>query len=164
MFSYSLMSNSLPPRGLQHASLPCTSPSPGACSNSHPFQSMMPSNLLIFCHSLLLLPSPSPPALNLAQHQGLFQDNDILKYKYTYVYIYICVCVCMYLSGWGMVNPSVACILIKKLEWHKTDWLFLTLVFLQDLVGLIFPTDSLSPPAQVVSSHLWVFWIHQFKA
>ena len=30
------MSNSLQPRGLQHASLPCPSPIPGACSNSCP--------------------------------------------------------------------------------------------------------------------------------
>lgn len=48
----------------------------------------------------------------------------------------------------------MTCILIKKLELHKTDQLFLILVFLQDLDGLIFPTDSLSPPAQIVSSHL----------
>ena len=35
-FSCSVMSNSLWPRGLQHARLPCPSPSPGACSNSCP--------------------------------------------------------------------------------------------------------------------------------
>ena len=35
-FSRSVMSNSLPPHGLQHASLPCPSPTPGACSNSCP--------------------------------------------------------------------------------------------------------------------------------
>ena len=32
--SCSVMSNSLQPRGLQHARLPCPSPSPRACSNS----------------------------------------------------------------------------------------------------------------------------------
>ena len=36
LFSGSLMSNSLWPHGLQHARLPCPSPSPGACSNSCP--------------------------------------------------------------------------------------------------------------------------------
>ena len=41
----------LQPHGLQHARLPCPSLSPGACSNS----SVMPSNHLILCHSLLLL-------------------------------------------------------------------------------------------------------------
>ena len=34
LFSHSVMSDSLPPHELQHARLPCPSPSPGACSNS----------------------------------------------------------------------------------------------------------------------------------
>ena len=33
-FSYSVMSDSLRPHGLQHARLPCPSPTPGACSDS----------------------------------------------------------------------------------------------------------------------------------
>ena len=41
-------------QGLQHARLPCPSPSPGACSNSCA-ESMMPSNHLILCHLLLFL-------------------------------------------------------------------------------------------------------------
>ena len=36
LFSRSVVSNSLRPCGLQHARLPCASPSPGACSNSCP--------------------------------------------------------------------------------------------------------------------------------
>ena len=36
LFSCSVTSNSLWPHGLQHARLPCPSPSPGACSNSCP--------------------------------------------------------------------------------------------------------------------------------
>ena len=35
-FSHSVMSNSLRPHGLQHARLPCPSPTFGACSNSCP--------------------------------------------------------------------------------------------------------------------------------
>ena len=35
-FSHSVMSNSLQPRGLQHARILCPSPSPGICSNSCP--------------------------------------------------------------------------------------------------------------------------------
>ena len=35
-FSCSVMSDSLQPHGLQHARLPCPSPTPRACSNSHP--------------------------------------------------------------------------------------------------------------------------------
>ena len=36
LFSRSAVSNSLPPHGLQHTRPPCPSPSPEACSNSHP--------------------------------------------------------------------------------------------------------------------------------
>ena len=35
-FSHSVMSDSLRPHGLQYARLHCSSPTPGACSNSHP--------------------------------------------------------------------------------------------------------------------------------
>ena len=35
-FSHSVMSNSLWPHGLQHTRLPCSSPTPGAYSNSWP--------------------------------------------------------------------------------------------------------------------------------
>ena len=61
LLSCSAVSNSLQPHGLQHPRLPCPSPSPGACSNScHPNSSVMPSNHLILCCPLLLLPSVSP--------------------------------------------------------------------------------------------------------
>ena len=60
------MSNSLQPHGLQHSRPPYPSPAPGACSNS------CPSNR--WCHPTIHpLSSPSPPALNLSQHQDLFQ-------------------------------------------------------------------------------------------
>ena len=65
-FSCSVMSDSLRPHGLQHAKLPCPSPTPGAYSNSCPLSQ--------WCHptSHPLL-SPSPPAFNISQHQALFQ-------------------------------------------------------------------------------------------
>ena len=53
------MSNSSQPHGLQHTRLPCPSPSPGACSNSS-IESVMPSNHLILCCSLFLLPPIFP--------------------------------------------------------------------------------------------------------
>ena len=68
-FSCLVVSNTLQPHGLQHARLPCPSPTPGACSNScpstiHPlFQwhpPVMPSNHLTLCHPLFLLPSILP--------------------------------------------------------------------------------------------------------
>ena len=53
------------PPGLKHARLPYPSPSPGVCSNWCPLSWWsQPSHPLS---------SPSPPAFNLSQHQGLFQ-------------------------------------------------------------------------------------------
>ena len=61
LFSRSVVSHSLWPHGLQHARPPCPSPTSGACSNSCPLiESVMPSNHLILCHPLLLLPSIFP--------------------------------------------------------------------------------------------------------
>ena len=54
------MSDSLQPQGLQHARLLCPPLSPKVCSNSGPFESVMPSNNLILCHPLLFLPSIFP--------------------------------------------------------------------------------------------------------
>ena len=47
-FSHSVVSDSLPPHGLQHARLPCPSPSPGAFPVMS-IELVMPSNNLILC-------------------------------------------------------------------------------------------------------------------
>ena len=66
---YCLVSQSCPTlksQELLHDRLPCPSPSPWACSNS--------CQLRQWCHPTIHpLLSPSPPAFNLSQHQGLFQ-------------------------------------------------------------------------------------------
>ena len=78
-FSRSVVSNSLWPHGLQHARPPCPSPTPRVYSNSCPLswsslsitnsqsllklmstESVMPTNHLILCRPLLLLPSIFP--------------------------------------------------------------------------------------------------------
>jgi len=65
-FSCSVMPNSLWPHGLQHARLPCPSPSPRVYSNSGP--------LTWWCHLIISsLSSPSSPAFSLSQHQGLLK-------------------------------------------------------------------------------------------
>ena len=56
-FSCSVMSNSLRPHGLQHVRTPCPSPTPRVYSKLISIESVMPSNHLILCHSLILLPS-----------------------------------------------------------------------------------------------------------
>ena len=55
-FSRSVVSNSLRPHEPQHARPPCPSPTPGVDS----IELVMPSNHLILCCSLLLLPSIFP--------------------------------------------------------------------------------------------------------
>ena len=61
LFSRSLLSDPLPPWGLQHARLPCPSPSPGACSNSCPLSwwchPSISSSVLSFSSCLQSLPA-----------------------------------------------------------------------------------------------------------
>ena len=59
-FSLSFVSDYLKPHELQHARPPCPSPTPGVYSNSCPSSWVMPSNHLILCRPLLLLPSIFP--------------------------------------------------------------------------------------------------------
>ena len=46
LFSRSVVSDSLRPHGLQHARFPYSSPSSGACSNSHPLSQWCPPTIL----------------------------------------------------------------------------------------------------------------------
>ena len=55
LFSHSVMSNSLPPHGLQHARLPCPSLSPRVCPNSH--------SLSWWCHLILFHPFLLKPSI-----------------------------------------------------------------------------------------------------
>ena len=59
-FSHSVMSDSLRPHGLQHARPPCPSPTSQSPPKLTSIESVMPSNHLILCRPLLLLPSMFP--------------------------------------------------------------------------------------------------------
>ena len=61
-FSRSVMSNSLQPHGPQHARPPCPSLTPRVGDAIQPFHP---------------LSSRSPPALNLSQHEGLFNESAL---------------------------------------------------------------------------------------
>ena len=65
-FSRSVVSDSLRPHEPQHTRPPCPSPTPGVHPNPchRVGDAIQPSQPLL---------SPSPPALNLSQHQGLFK-------------------------------------------------------------------------------------------
>ena len=66
-FSHSVVSDSLWTHESHHARPPCPSPTHRVHPNSCPLSQ--------WCHPTISLPllSPSPPALNLSQHQGLFK-------------------------------------------------------------------------------------------
>ena len=74
-FSCSVVSDSLRPHGLQHATPPCPSPTPGVYSNSCPFELVMPSNHLILCRPLLLPPSIFPSI-------RVFSNESVLPFKW----------------------------------------------------------------------------------
>ena len=71
LFSHSVVSDSLQPHGLQHARLPCPSPTPRVCS----IESVMPSNCLILCRHLLLLPSIFPSI-------RVFSNESVLRIRW----------------------------------------------------------------------------------
>ena len=58
------MSNFLRPHESQHTRPPCPSPTPGVLLKLMPIESVMPSNHLILCRPLLLLP-PIPPSIRI---------------------------------------------------------------------------------------------------
>ena len=74
-FSHSVMSKSLRPHGLQHARFPCPSPTSRAYSKLMAIKLVMPSNQLIFCHPLLLLPSIFPSI-------RVFSNESVLRIRW----------------------------------------------------------------------------------
>ena len=60
LLSWSVVSDFLHPHGLQDTGFPCSLLSPEVCSTSCSLSHSMPSNHLILCHPLLLLPSIFP--------------------------------------------------------------------------------------------------------
>ena len=76
-FSCSVVSNSLRPHGLQHARLPCPSPTTGACSNSCPSSR--------WCHPTISSSvNPFASSLHSFPTSGLFQclssSHQVVKY------------------------------------------------------------------------------------
>ena len=94
LFSCSVMSDSLRPRGLQHARLPCPSPSPRVCSNS--------------CDKSTLL---SPDSLTGVGH-GDNTNKINLLYFYTKSFTDK-IMVILYICSWGLFL-----VVIKYLQLH----------------------------------------------
>ena len=71
-FHCTVVSNSLQSHGLQHARLPCPSPTLRAYSNSRPsWTDIMPSNHLILCHPLLLLLPSIFPSIRVISNESV---------------------------------------------------------------------------------------------
>ena len=67
---HSVMSDSLRPHEPQHAGPPCPSPTPGVHPKPMSIESVMPSNHLILCWPLLLLP-PIPPSIRVFSNESI---------------------------------------------------------------------------------------------
>ena len=74
LFSHSAVSDSLWPHGLQHARLPCPSPSPRACSNSRPLSQWchptISSSVIPFSSCLQSFPASGSFPMNLLFSSG----------------------------------------------------------------------------------------------
>ena len=95
-FSCSVLSDSFQPNRLQHARLPCPSPTPGAYSNSCP-SSQWCHRTLILCRPLLLLPSIFPSIRD-------FSNESVLRMRWPkyWIFSYIIMTVTVFLTLiWG---------------------------------------------------------------
>ena len=101
-FSPWVMYDSLLPHRQKHARLPCPSATAGTHSNSSPSSQ--------WCHPTISYSvSPSPPAFNLSQNQGLFQ--------------------------WVSSSHQMAKILELQLQHQSFQWIFRTDFFYDWLIG-----------------------------
>jgi len=94
-FSRSAVSDSLRPHELQHAGLPCPSPSPRACSNSCPLNQG--------CHPTI--------SSSVVPFSSCFQSFPASGLSVC-VYVSLSLCVCVSLTVWvsdsGCVSPSAS--------------------------------------------------------
>ena len=86
-FSHSVVSDSLRPHGLQHARLPCPSPTPRVCSDScSSSRSVMPSNHLILCHPPLLLPA-IPSSIRVFPNESILWRSAFFTVQLSHPYM-----------------------------------------------------------------------------
>ena len=94
-FSRLVVSDSLRPHGQQHARPPCPSPTPRVYSNSWILM-VMPSNHLILCHPLLLLPSIFPSV-------RVFSNKSVLCIRWFYTVIILCILFFNLFFNWRII-------------------------------------------------------------
>ena len=128
-FSCWVLSDSLRPHGLQHGRLPCPSPTPEVCSTlAHQVgDTIQPSHPLS---------SPSPPAFNLSQHQGLLQ--------------------------WVSSLHQVARVLEFQFQHQSFQWIFSTDFVRMDWLDLLAAQGPLKSLLQHHSSKASILWCSAF--
>ena len=80
-FSHSVTSDSLWPHGLQHARLPCPSPTPGAYSNSCPLSRWCHPTISFSVIPFLLLPPSVFPTIRVFSNESVLRIGNMLKTK-----------------------------------------------------------------------------------
>ena len=131
LFSHLVMSDSLRPHESQHTRPPCLSPTPGV----HPNHAHWFGDATQTSHPLS---SPSPPALSLSQHQGLFK--------------------------WISSSQQVAKVLECQLQHQSFQWTPRTDLLLDGLVGspCILRDSQEFPTPQLHSSKASILWCSAF--
>ena len=82
-FSRSVMSDSLRPHEPQHARPPCPSPNSRSLPKLMSIESVMPSNHLILCHPLLLLP-PIPSSIRVFSNESTLRMRWPKYWSFTF--------------------------------------------------------------------------------
>ena len=94
-FSHSVMSDSLRPHGLEHARLPCPSPSPKSCSHSCPpsqwCHPTISSSVISFASYLQSIPASG----SFLMSQFFAAGGQILELQHQSSLECVCVCVCV---------------------------------------------------------------------
>ena len=139
-FSCSVVSNSLRPHELQHARLPCPSPTPGACSNSCPSSGWghptILSSVVPFSSYLQSFPT-----------SGSFSNGSVLRIRQP-----------KYWSFSFSISPSSAYL---RLIFFRTDWFDLLAV--QGTLKSLLQNHSSKHPFFSTQLSLWSnFHIHKW--
>ena len=168
-FSHSVVSDSLRPCGLQHARLPCPSPTPGTCSNSCPLSwwchSTISSSVIPFSSCPQSLPaSESFPKVSILHHSAFFTVQLLHPYITTGKTIA--------LTRWTFVGKVMSLLFnmlsrllktfLSRSECRLISWLQSpSAVILEPTVCIVSPSIShevMGPDAMIL-----VFWMLGFK-
>ena len=144
-FSHLVMSNSLQPHGLQHARLPCPSPTPGSLLKLISIKLVVPSNhLILFSFCLQSFPA---------------SESFLFFFFFYFIFVFVFFLVFYFLNfkifnKWVSSSHQVAKVLEFPLQHQSFQWIFRTDFLWDGLFGSpCSPSDSQesSPTSQFKS-------------